>query len=797
MDYQGIKESVEEILGKNFGIELSEAKLEELFRASALAVNELLKKKNMVFNQKARKAKAKRVHYLCMEFLTGRFLKNNIHNLGLEEEFRRIFAESGYTPEEVYEFEPDAGLGNGGLGRLASCFLESLASGNYPATGHTLCYEYGIFKQKIEDNKQKEYPDIWLPVGEVWLNQRSDQVCKVRFGGKVETETVNGKLKYRHTGYREIEALPYEMLISGENGEAVSVLKLWQARNINNFNFQAFSGGDYVEALKAQNEADLITKFVYPADEHLEGKKLRVKQQYFLVSASVQNIVSEHMRNYGNIKSLPEYVAIHINDTHPALSIPELMRILIDEYDLEFSEAWDIVTKTIAYTNHTVMAEALECWKVELIQELLPRIYQILAEIDARFRKQARESGLDENKINEMAVIANGLVRMANLSVIASHKVNGVSKLHTEIIKNEIFNDYYRLNPDKFTNVTNGIAYRRWLCASNPRLTSLLEKTIGTGFRKNAEELLKLLPYRENDAFLEELEKVKYENKKEFSEYIYSKNKVELDPNTRFDVQIKRFHEYKRQLLNVLKIIALYIELEENPELDIVPETFIFGGKAAPSYRQVKEVIELICSLEKEIASRPEIRRKLNLAFIEDYRVTLAEKLIPAAEVSEQISLAGKEASGTGNMKFMLNGAITLGTLDGANIEILDEVGSENIFIFGMTADEVRNLKEKGYNPEAYLEKPLIKKVIERLNKGFNFRSFRHISDYLLHNDRYMVLADFEAYYAKHKEMDQVYLNRKLWNQMALVNIAHAGVFSADRSVKEYSEKIWGLKTVK
>jgi starch phosphorylase len=796
MDYKTIRERVEENLTKNYGITLSEAKLEELFRASALTINELLKEKRESFDRKVKQEKGKRVHYLCMEFLVGRSFKNNLHNLELVEEFCKLFAECGYDLEEVFELEPDAGLGNGGLGRLAACFMESLASKNYPAMGHSLRYEYGIFKQKIENNLQTEYPDIWLPLGEVWLSPRNDQIYTVRFGGRVEEKFENDKKVYKHIDYQEVEALPYDMMISGAYGEAVSVLRLWRAQNIKAFDFKAFSEGNYTEAMAEYNKADMISKLLYPPDETREGKKLRVKQQYFLVSAAVQNIVQDHLRHYGDIRSFPNHVAIHINDTHPALCIPELMRIFMDEHNLEFKEAWELVTQTVAYTNHTVMAEALERWRVELIQELLPRIYQILTNIDEFFRKEAIKRGLDQEQIDSLVVIHNGEVRMANLSVIASHKVNGVSKLHSDIIKKDIFNGYYQMTPEKFTNVTNGIAYRRWLCQGNPRLVELLEKTIGPGFKKDASELVKFLEYRENEDVLRELSEIKYENKREFAEYVQKKYGIKLDPKSRFDVQVKRFHEYKRQLLNTLKIITLFIALEENPELEITLQTFIFGGKAAPSYRQVKEVIELINCLAREIEKHPKILSKLNVVFLEDYNVSLSERLMPASEVSEQISLAGKEASGTGNIKFMINGALTLGTLDGANVEIHEEVGSENIFIFGMKAEEVENLKNQGYQPESYLSNPLIRKVIERLNKGFNGKSFKHISDYLLKRDPYMVLADFASYLEKHEEMDKVYQDQKLWNQMALVNIAKAGIFAADRSASEYAKNIWRLKVI-
>ncbi|HNZ77580.1 MAG TPA: glycogen/starch/alpha-glucan phosphorylase [Bacilli bacterium] len=797
-----IKDSIEEALTMLFGVQAADANLDQLYKASATVVNNILRRKRKVFNSKVKETKGKRVYYLSMEFLMGRSLKNSIYNLGLVEEFKEAIKNYGYTLDDLYEKEPDAGLGNGGLGRLGACYLDALASQDYPAMGFSLRYEYGLFKQKIVDGWQTELPDVWLPGGEVWLIMREDKILTVKFNGYVEEKNVAGKIVYDYKNYQEVEAVPYDMMVSGANSNAISVLRLWRSRNIRNFDLHSFTQGDYLQAMRDYNDADLITKILYPSDDHYEGKALRIKQQYFLVSASIQNIIKDHIRYYGDVRTLPKYVAIHINDTHPALCIPELMRILMDEYDISFDDSWDIVKKTVAYTNHTVLAEALEKWSEELIQKIIPRIYIIIKQINKRFIDEVKCEGLDEDCYKELAIIGNNQVRMANLSVIASHTVNGVSALHSEIIKNTVFNGFYRLTPEKFTNVTNGIAYRRWLCQSNPNLVELLDEKIGFDYHKDALKLVDLLKYYDDEEVLNRLEKIKYQNKCEFAKYLYKKTGITVDPKTRFDVQVKRLHEYKRQLLNALKIVALFIDLEDNPHLEMVPQTFIFGGKAAPTYYIAKDIIKLICCISSEIAKRPAMQEKLNVVFIEDYNVTTAEILIPASEVSEQISLAGKEASGTGNMKFMINGALTFGTLDGANVEITESVGEENIFLFGMRTEEVKELWAKGYQAQnLYNTNPRLRRVLDRLDLGFNNQSFSNIKGYLLSNypiaDPYMCLADFDDYMRVHYLMDETYKNRKKWNKMSLVNIAKAGIFSADRSIREYAERIWNIKVIK
>ena len=670
---------VENKLAHYFGVLPTEATLEQMI-SSQLIGPRFVDGKKKQFNRKVKASKAKRVYYLCMEFLVGRSLKTNLYNLGIVESYQKALKGYGFSLDDLYEQEPDAGLGNGGLGRLAACFMDSLASLQYPATGFSIRYEFGLFKQKMVDGWQTEVPDVWLPGGEVWLIPRSDRIKTVKFDGWVSEHFEEGHMRVEYHDYNEVEAVPYDLLISGGDSEGISTLRLWRARSSTQFDMKSFSEGDYLKALQASHEAELISKVLYPSDDHSQGKSLRLRQQYFLVSASIQDILADHLKRYHDLHTLSQYAIIHINDTHPALCIPELMRILMDDYCFGWDEAWQLVTNTVAYTNHTVMAEALEVWDETMIAQELPRIYQIIKEINQRYSRMLWEKYPgDWNKINRMAVIANHQIRMANLSVIGSFSVNGVSALHSDIIKRTLFNDYYQLTPEKFTNVTNGIAHRRWLNQSNPLLAKLLDETIGHGYYHDASELKKFRAYENDLEVLKRLKEIKYQNKVAFADYVFQKQGIKIDPETRFDVQVKRLHEYKRQLLNVLKIISLYNQWKENPDLNMTPQTFIFGAKAAPGYYVAKEIIQLINYLSKEIDLHPEIRRKLNVVFLEDYNVTLAEKLMPASEISQQISLAGKEASGTGNMKFMINGAVTIGTMDGANVEICDAVGDDNI----------------------------------------------------------------------------------------------------------------------
>lgn len=783
---------------------LKEAKPKDVYKALAMIAEEILLEKREKFHSKIAKAGAKRVHYLCLEFLLGRTLKTTLFNLKLNGVFKQVLKDNGINIEDVYEVEADAGLGNGGLGRLAACFMDSLAHLSYPSMGHSILYEYGLFKQKIVDGEQIELTDAWRSTGDYWLQKRPEKTVLVKFGGTVTENMHNGKLVPEYHGYTEVQAIPYDMVLSGYDSDGVAVLRLWEAKSVNQFDLSSFSQGAYVQAVAEASKIEMISKVLYPADDHAEGKTLRLEQQYFLVSAALQNIVATHYKRYKNLNTLPQLVAIHINDTHPALSIPELMRILMDEYGFGWDNAWDIVTKCIGYTNHTVLMEALEKWDENLFKTTLPRIYQIVKEINRRFTKdlfENRQDDIDIQTIEKMSIISGGQVRMANLSVVACHKVNGVSKLHSEIIKNDLFRPFSILYPNKFTNVTNGIAHRRWLCQSNENLDGLITDCIGNSYYYNAEDLTKLLGFTEDKSVLNKLSKIKQKNKKEFADYLKKTQGIEVDPSFRFDVHIKRIHEYKRQLLNVLKIIYLYSELLEDPNKNVTPQVFFFGGKSSPKYFMAKRIIKLICKLGQEIDKNPAVSAKLRVVFLENYNVSLAEKIIPATEVSEQISLAGKEASGTGNMKFMINGALTLGTYDGANVEMCECVGRDNIFIFGLTSEEVDNEWKKGYNPKAIYEKdPKVRKIIDMLRAGFDGEKFEDIANYLIEGNRpdpYMCLIDLNSYIEAHNYMDKVYKDTERWNKMSLVNIARSGFFSSDRSIKEYSEKIWNLKTIK
>ncbi|MDY6023957.1 MAG: glycogen/starch/alpha-glucan phosphorylase [Candidatus Borkfalkiaceae bacterium] len=788
-------------LSRYFGVTEKEATKEQIYKATVMCVKDILLEKRSAFNRKYRSKGGKRVYYLCMEFLLGQSLKNNTYNLNMQESLDKALRKCfNCSLEDLYDMEPDAGLGNGGLGRLAACFMDALASQNYPALGYSIRYEYGLFKQKIVDGWQMELPDIWLPGGEIWLTQRQDKTFNVKFDGFIKENWTENGLKIEHCDAKEVEAVAYDMMISGKDCEAVSVLRLWVAQNRHDFDMKTFSQGDYMRCMQEDNEAELISKVLYPSDNHFEGKSLRLKQQYLLVSASLQDIVQDHLKRYGTLDSLPDKAAIHINDTHPALCIPELMRILIDDHGYSWEAAWSIVTRTVAYTNHTVMSEALEKWNEDLIARRLPRIYSILKEINQRFCAEMwnRFPG-DWDKIDRMSIFSHSQIKMANLSVIASHKVNGVSALHSKIIKESIFKDFNDVFPEKFTNVTNGIAYRRWLCQSNPELSSLITECIGDGFVKDAAKLIGFKDFENDERVLNELNKIKALKKKQFCDFAKKKQGVIIDPETMFDVQAKRMHEYKRQLLNALYIISLYNDLKENPNLPVQPKTFIFGAKAAPGYYFAKQIIRLICCLSEDIKKNPKINAKLNVVYMEDYNVTMAEKLMPSTEISEQISQAGKEASGTGNMKFMINGALTIGTLDGANVEMREACGDENIFIFGLTAREVNELWSHGYNSTGYYNNnKKLEKVIDALNKGFNGVAFDDIARYLLVGspvaDPYMCLADFGSYCDIHAKADEVYKDKMLWARKSLNNIATSGIFSADRAIREYADNIWNLK---
>ena len=797
-----IKENIEIKLSRYFGCTPAEASDEQMYKAVSMTVRDILTEKRGDFKKEVNKKGAKRIYYMCMEFLLGRSLKTNVCNLGLDKSYGEALEALGFKLNDLYECEPDAGLGNGGLGRLAACFMDSLSSLDYPATGFSLCYEYGLFKQKIVDGMQVELPDVWLPGGEVWLVPRTDRAFVVRFGGHVREKWENNHMTVIYENSEEIEAVPYDMMISGADSKGVSRLRLWKARNIQNFNMGLFTQGQYHKAVEDSTNAETLTKVLYPSDNHTEGKLLRLSQQYFLVSASVQSIIRDHMAVYGTLANLEDKIAIHINDTHPALCIPELMRILVDDYFFSWEDAWDKVVKICSYTNHTVMPEALETWNEDLFKLKLPRIYDIIKEINERFCRDAWNAFPGNwQRISKMSVVGYGSVRMANLSVIGSHSVNGVSKLHSDILTKTVFNDFYKMYPYKFENVTNGIAHRRWLCYSNPELAALLDECIGTGYRHNPIELSEFAKFADDKAVLERVRAIKHNNKIAFANHLYAKTGKKIDTHSLFDVQIKRLHEYKRQLLNALNIIGIYLELKDNPDLDIRPQTFIFGAKAAPGYQMAKRIIQLLCMISKDIDNNPKIKEKLNVVFLENYDVSTAEILIPSADISEQISLAGKEASGTGCMKLMINGAITIGTLDGANVEMLDAVGQDNMYIFGLKSDEVEKLWLNGYrSAEFYSNNERLRRIVNFLSIGFAGESFADIATYLLTGhgvaDPYMCLADFESYRMTHDEMLKAYDDREKWTRMSLLNTSAAGFFAADRSIKEYAEKFWDLKPV-
>ncbi|MCI8777186.1 MAG: glycogen/starch/alpha-glucan phosphorylase [Oscillospiraceae bacterium] len=789
-----IKEKFLEKLQLQFNVTPNEASDKQIYQTLSSIVSDELKAKRQKYINKVHSEGRKQIYYLSMEFLMGRSLKTSLYNLEIVKDVEKMLKEYDINLENIYEYEPDAGLGNGGLGRLAACYLDALATTNYPAMGYSICYEYGIFKQKLEDGWQTELPDNWLPGGSVWLDARPELAIDIHFEGDLHEYWDNQYHHISHVNYSTVCAIPYDMYVSGHDSEAVSVLRLWAAK-APNFDMSMFNKGDYEKALGQNAAANAISKVLYPNDNHLEGKSLRLRQQYFLCAASIGDIVNNHMSVYGTLDNLHEKVAIHINDTHPTLAIPELMRVLLDDCGYTWEKAWHIVTNTFAYTNHTVMAEALEKWDVNLIKRIVPRIFSIIVEINNRYCASLMErNGGDSAKTTRMSIIKDNQVHMATLCVVASHSINGVSKLHSEIIKQSVFNDEYVDTPRKFKNVTNGIAYRRWLYQSNPGLTELLEKKIGNKFLNDGSELKKLCVFENDSAVLESLMKIKKENKERFSKYVKQNSKINIDTESIFDVQVKRLHEYKRQHLNVMNILADYDYLLSNPDADYVPKTYIFAAKAAPGYYLAKQIIKLIWALSEEIRKNPKISKKLSVYFLEDYKVTLSELLMPASDISEQISLAGTEASGTGNMKLMLNGAITMGTLDGANIEIKEAVGDDNIIIFGMKTEEVENLKRTGYNPGAYYESnPVIKNCIDRMYSGINGCSFSEVANSLKNQDPYMVLADFDSYRKAQAYASECYKDSEKWAKMSLNNIAGAGVFSADRAVTEYAKDIWGL----
>ncbi len=784
-------------LSHYFGVNPEEATNEQYYKSVAMIVKDLMHDGLREFRADADKADSKKIYYLSMEFLMGRSLKNNLYNLNLTSTFAAALKDMGIKLEKLYDCEPDAGLGNGGLGRLAACYLDGLATQGFYGMGYSILYEAGIFKQKLVDGWQTELPDFWLPGGEVWLRPKEKDTVEVKFGGEVIDNWDNHYHSVEYRNAQTIMAVPYDMYVSGKDGRGISVLRLWKSV-APSLDMKLFDQGQYMKAVEQQAMAEVISKILYPSDNHYEGKSLRLKQQYFLVSASIQDIVARHLRHESSMENFAEKNAIHINDTHPTLSIPELMRILLDECGYGWDEAWAIVTKAAAYTNHTVMKEALECWSEDLFRTLLPRIYAIVKEIDNRYRAHIWEQTHDAGIVEELSVISGGVIRMANLCVATCHSVNGVSGLHSQILKDSLFNTYYRLTPDKFKNVTNGIAHRRWLCQANPELTAYITELIGDGFIYNGDELAKLRKFADDKKVLKKIGQIKHNNKKAFAEHVKKTMGIELDPDSIFDVQVKRLHEYKRQHLNALQIIARYLEIKDNPDGDYVPHTYIFGAKAASGYFLAKKIIQMICSLADVINNDPDMRGRLKVVYLEDYNVTMAEKLMPAADISEQISLAGTEASGTGNMKLMINGAVTLGTLDGANVEINEAVTDENMFLFGMRTPEVNELQNSGYHPINYFNNNAeLRRVIEFIQQGIGGKQFPEIGNTIIHHDPYMVLADFADYRRAQKMIDEVWRDREKWNRMSLLNTAGAGRFATDRAILDYARDIWHTEPVR
>lgn len=807
MDAESIKKSFVNHMEFSLGKDEYAATTQDCYSSIALTARDRLIERWISTQQTYYKENAKRVYYLSLEFLIGRTLGNSLINLGLDGEADKAMHELGYELEELREKEWDAGLGNGGLGRLAACFLDSLATLEIPAVGYGIRYEYGIFFQSIRDGYQIETPDNWLRLGNIWEFPRAEFIYVVNFYGRVEQYTdEKGKLKSRWVDAEEIIAMGYDTPVPGYKNNTVNNLRLWSAKATREFDLNYFNDGDYIKAVSAKSVSENITKVLYPNDNIFEGKELRLRQEYFFVSATVQDIVRRFKKTHSDFREFPDQVAIQLNDTHPAIAIPELMRILLDFEDQTWEEAWDITVKVFGYTNHTVLPEALEKWPVTLVGRVLPRHMEIIYEINRRFLEQlaALHPG-DGDMMSELSIIEEGVekkVRMANLAIIGSHAVNGVAALHTEIIKSVVFKDFHRIWPGKFNNKTNGITQRRWLKLCNPKLSSLISEKIGENWTKDLFEMKKLIPYANDSEFRERWFDVKKANKENLAKYILSRNNIVVNVDSMFDIHVKRLHEYKRQLLNALHVITLYNRIKDNPGGDFVPRTILFAGKAAPGYYMAKLIIKLINSIAEVVNNDPQIDNRLKVLFLRNYAVSNAEKIIPAADLSEQISTAGTEASGTGNMKFALNGALTIGTLDGANVEIREEVGDDNIFIFGLDTPGVANLKHSGYNPFYYYNNNTeLNRVINQIQHGFFSKDhpdlFRPIVDSLLYQgDTYMLFADYESYVKCQERVSDTYRDKEKWGRMSILNAANMGKFSSDRTISEYAKDIWGVKPV-
>lgn len=797
-----IKNAVVECLRNLFRKTVETATDVELYEACIYALRTVFTEKWIKTHDEYKEKDVKMVYYLSMEFLMGRFFGNGVINLQMYDTIREALAELGIDYNLIENTEPDPGLGNGGLGRLAACFLDSLSTMEYPAYGCGIRYRYGIFEQKIENGFQVEKPDGWLESGDFWSIKRTEYEVEVKFGGDVRIEAKeDGEYKFIQENYSSVIAVPYDYPVIGYGNNTVNTLRLWEARPKNMFDLQSFNEGNYAKAVEEANIARTITEVLYPADEHIQGKELRLRQQYFFISATVQRVIARFKTNHTDFKELPDKVAFQLNDTHPSIAVAELMRVLVDENDVSWDDAWDITTKVCAYTNHTIMSEALEKWPVELFSRLLPRIYMIVEEINRRFCiSLVQKYGNNPGIVHDMSIISDGQIKMAYLAIVGSHSVNGVAKLHTEILKNQELKNFYDFYPDKFNNKTNGITQRRWLLHANKKLSELITENIGDGWITNLDELNKLIPLADNKEFRDKFIEIKKHNKKELADYILKTNGIEINPDSIYDIQVKRLHEYKRQLLNVFHIINLYFMLKDNPDMDIVPRTFIFGAKAAAGYKIAKDIIKLINSVADVVNNDPDIKGKIKVVFMANYCVTLAEKLIPAADISEQISTAGKEASGTGNMKFMLNGALTVGTMDGANVEIYEEVGKDNIFIFGLSAQETaRMYADHSYNPwTVYEYDNRIKRIMNSLVDGTFAPEypdiFRDIYNSIIGRDEYFVLEDFASYVDIQEKVSQAYKDKDNWAKMAVINTAKSGKFSSDRTIREYASEIWNIK---
>ena len=792
-----VRSAIEDKLCAYFGVTSEKATDAQVFQASAMVIREIMSRLMAV--DESRRGD-REVHYMSMEFLMGRSLMKNAFNLGVSDALTGALEDMGRAAADIFEEENDAGLGNGGLGRLAACYMDSMASMGIPATGYSICYELGIFRQKIVEGKQTEVADDWRQSADSWLIPRNEDAVEIRFGGQISPRwDYFGRYHAEHTGYTTVTAVPRDMLIAGYGGKTVNTLRLWDARSTTALDMYLFSEGEYVKSMEQRTMSEVITKVLYPADDHIEGKTLRLKQQYFFVSATVQTVVKKHIEKYGDIRSFAKHHVIQINDTHPTLVIPELMRILMDEHDMDWDEAWEIVTASVAYTNHTVMSEALEKWPQELIQKLLPRVWEILCEINRRWCDYLVSKFGNSEKAGRNLIIRDGQVHMANLCLAACYKVNGVSGLHGEILKNDLFRDVCELRPECFTYVTNGIDHRRWLAQINPRLHGLVTELLGgEKYLTHPEELIRLADFAEEPAVQQRVLEIKAANKADFAAFAKRNDGFVLNTDAIADVQVKRLHEYKRQLLCAMHITRLQMFIHDNPNAEFVPRTFIFGAKAAAGYRTAKRIIELICSLANDVNNDPLCKGKLQVYFMENYRVSAAEALMPAAQISEQISTAGKEASGTGNMKLMLNGAVTIGTLDGANVEMYERLGDKNMFLFGLRTEEVIAMKQAGYNPLVIAENdPEITAIMNRFSAGFSDgKSYSDlVSDLLYRGDPYMLIADYRDYAATHGRLYSAVSDAGELARLSLMNTAESGIFAADRAVKEYADNIWNIKT--